>query len=119
MKGILTAVLALLGSKVGSLTAAIIFAMSLSGCLRNSVSETTSSTTTSSIDNKRIGTTYTDGNTVGQVLVKENDLWQPRKRVIDWNMATGAYQKNTRPGWTDKQPMFTGAAQDKDGNLGS
>jgi ligand-binding sensor domain-containing protein len=118
MKGILTAVFSIARfKKWGSLTAAIIFAMSLSGCLRNSVSETTSSTTTSSIDNKADWTTYTDGNTVGQVLVKGNDLWAATEGgVIDWNMATGAYQKYTTLDGLISN-YVTGAAQDKDGNL--
>ena len=118
MNGRLTAVFSIARlKKWGSLIAAIIIAMSLSGCLRTSVSETTSSPTTSSIDNKVDWTTYTDGNTVGQVLVKGNDLWVATEGgVIDWNMATVAYQKYTTLDGLISN-YVTGAAQDKDGNL--
>ena len=91
--------------------------MSLSDCLRTSVSETTSSPTTSSIDNKADWTTYTDGNTVGQVFVKGNDLWAATEGgTVEWNMATVAYQKYTTLDGLISN-YITGAAQDKDGNL--
>ena len=97
MNRILTAIFSIARfKKWGSLTATIIIAMSLSGCLSNSVSETTSSPTTSSIGNKSDWTVYTDGNTVGQVFVKGNDLWAATEGgVVEWNMDTGSYQKYT------------------------
>ena len=103
--------------KCGSLAVAIIIAAALSGCLSNPVSETTSSSTTSSIDNKVDWTTYTDGNTVGQVFAKENNLWAATEGgVVEWNMATGTYQKyTTSDGLTSNN--VSGITQDKAGNL--
>ena len=120
MNRILTAVFSIARfKKWGSLTAAIIIAMSLSGCLRNSVSETTSSPTTSSIDNKADWTSYTDGNTVGQVLAKGNDLWAATEGgAVEWNMTTGTYQKYTTLDGLISN-YITGAAQDKQGRVSS
>ena len=103
--------------KWGSLAVAIIIATSLSGCLRNSVSETTSPQTTSSIDNKADWTIYTDGNTVEQVFIKGNDLWAATEGgVVEWNMATGTYQKyTTYDGLVSN--YVSGITQDKAGNL--
>jgi ligand-binding sensor domain-containing protein len=103
--------------KWGSLAVAIIIATSLSGCLRNSVSETTSPPTTSSIDNKADWTIYTDGNTVGPVFVKGNDLWAATEGgVVEWNMAAGTYQKYTTYDGLASN-YVSGIAQDKAGNL--
>ena len=93
------------------LGAAIIITVSLQGCQRNSV------TNTISIDNKADWTTYTDGNTVGQVLVKGNDLWAATEGgTVEWNMTTGAYQKFTI---LDGLPSnyIIGMTQDNTGNL--
>ena len=70
--------------------ASMLIIANLQGCQNNPVS------TANSIDNKSDCTNYTDGNTVGQVLVKGNDLWAVTGGgVVRWDTDTGTYQKYT------------------------
>jgi ligand-binding sensor domain-containing protein len=95
--------------------ACIVAVTGLAGCKTATVSSTAAAN--SSIYNKSDWAAYTDGNTVGQVLVKGNGLWAATEGgAVEWNIATGAYQKfTTMDGLISN--YITGAAQDKDGNL--
>ena len=93
------------------LGATVIITVSLQGCQKNPVS------TVISKDNKSDWTTYTDGNTVGQVLVKGNDLWAVTEGgVVRWNMDTGTYQKYTTADGLINNNVG-GMTEDKSGNL--
>jgi ligand-binding sensor domain-containing protein len=92
----------------------IVVLTGLTGC--NTITFTTH-TTTSSINNKSDWTTYTDANTVNGVVIKGNDVWSATEGgAVDWNMATGTYQKYTT---SDGLPSnyIIGMTQDNTGNL--
>jgi ligand-binding sensor domain-containing protein len=89
----------------------LIIIANLQGCQKNTVS------TVISIDNKFDWTNYTDGNTVGQVLVKGNDLWAVTEGgVLRWDMDTGTYQKYTTADGLINNNVG-GMTEDKSGNL--
>ena len=99
------------------LSLVIIIAIFSSGCQRNSVSGTVSSSTISSIDSKSDWTAYTDGNTVVQVLVKGNYLWAVTEGgVVRWDMDTGSYQKYTTADGLINNNV-SGMTEDEFGNL--
>ena len=93
----------------------VIVVIVATGCRTTTASSTGAAT--SSIDNKSDWTIYTDANTVGQVLVKGNNLWAATEGgVVEWNMATGTYQKyTTYDGLVSN--YVSGITQDKSGNL--
>jgi len=93
------------------LGATVIITVSLQGCQKNPVS------TVIPKDSKSDWTTYTDGNTVGQVLVKGNDLWAVTEGgVLRWDMDTGTYQKYTTADGLINNNV-DGVTEDKSGNL--
>jgi Predicted periplasmic ligand-binding sensor domain len=93
------------------LGATIIITVSLQGCQKNSVSNAISP------DNKSDWTTYTDGNTVVQVLAKGNYLWAVTEGgIVRWNMDTGTYQKYTTADGLINNNV-SGMTEDKSGNL--
>ena len=103
--------------KWGWLTFAIIIAMSSSGCQSKSVSGIISSASTSSINNKANWTTYTDGNTVKSLFVKDNDLWVATDGgIVKWDIDAGTYEKyTTSDGIINNE--INGITQDKTGDL--
>ena len=90
---------------------AIILAMSLFGCQKNSVPET------GSINDKANWTDYTDGNTVLDVFLTGDNLWAGTESgLVDWNIDTGTYKKyTTLDGLANN--YVVGITQDKAGNL--
>jgi ligand-binding sensor domain-containing protein len=99
---------------LGICVSCILVFTGLAGC--NTITSTTH-TTTSSIDNKSGWTTYTDANTVNGVVIKGNDVWAATEGgVVEWDMATGTYQKYTT---SDGLPSnyIIGMTQDNTGNL--
>lgn len=89
--------------------ASMIIIANLQGCQNNS--------TAMSIVNKADWTAYTDGNTVIQVLVKGNDLWEVTEGgVVRWDIDTGIYQKYTTADGLINNNVG-GMTEDKSGNL--
>jgi ligand-binding sensor domain-containing protein len=87
----------------------------VTGCSTTNTASTGAST--SSIDNKSDWTAYTDANMVNGVVIKGNDVWAATEGgAVDWNMATGTYQKYTT---SDGLPSnyVIGMTQDNNGNL--